>query len=117
MPAAGKRYGRQRRGGTARPAAPPRLPAARALPAHENEVLFSKNRADGFTEVAVFAAPAHVVRAEVHVPRVPRRVERTRPIVAEVARAVQVIVAAIARRREKDCVAVGAFHFDAVNAV
>lgn len=59
--AAGKRYGRQRRGGTARPAAPPRLPAARALPADENEVKFPlKNRANGLTAAAAAAAPVHV---------------------------------------------------------
>ena len=63
LPAAGKRYGRQRRGGTARPAAPPRLPAAFALPAHENEVKFPlKNRADGKTVAAVVVAPAHAAQ-------------------------------------------------------
>ena len=61
LAAAGKRYGRQRRGGTARPAAPPRLPAAFALPAHENEVKFPlKNRANGLTEAAAVVVPVHV---------------------------------------------------------
>ena len=61
LAAAGKRYGQQRRGGTARPAAPPSLPAAIALPADENEVLFSKNRANGSTAAAAAAAPVHAV--------------------------------------------------------
>ena len=42
------------------PAAPPRLPAAFALPADENEVLFPMNRANGKTAAAAVAAPAHV---------------------------------------------------------
>ena len=81
-----------------------------ALPAHENEVLFSKNRADGSTVVAVVASHVHVVRAEEHVPRVARvaRAERTRPIVAVEARVVQVIAVATARHKEKNMVTIGA---------
>ena len=87
----------------------PQANGAFALPAHENEVLFSKkNRANGATVVAVVVGPAHAVRVEVHVPRAVRvaHVEPTRPIVA-----------VFARSREEDGVAVGAFHFVAVNAV
>ena len=77
-------------------------------------------RANGKTEVADadVVGPVHAAsRVEVHAPRDPRvvRFERTRPIVAAVA--VQFIAAATARRREEDGVAVGAFHFVAVNAV
>lgn len=59
--------------------------------------------------VAVVVAPAQADRAEVHEPRVERvvRAERTRPIAAVVARFVhEVTVAAIARQREEDGVAV-----------
>lgn len=55
------------------------------------------------TVVAVVVVPVHIVRVEVHVPRVVRvvRVERTRPIVAVVACVVQVVVVAITGRRKK----------------
>ena len=59
--------------------------------------------------VAVVVAHAQADRAEVHEPRVERvvRAERTRPIAAVVARFVhEVTVAAIARQREEDGVAV-----------
>ena len=94
-------------------AAPPRLPAAFALPAHENEVKFPlKNRANGLTAVAV--VPVHEVRDEVHVPRTFRAVpvERTRPIVVQVAREEQFNVVAIARRREENGVAVDVARYD-----